>query len=165
MGRKAKKCYWSSIYLYIKGRASASLFAGGGLEIELSGDKLQLIAKGGVSGKIGASAGITGGYKVTNDINGDMSNTTSNLGVGFGEGIIAEAGYKSDGKFIEMSFGGGVGASAEVALIPIDSSFEREGKLEWDVPFNLGKKGGLIPRYYGSPNASEWMNMLSGNGW
>ncbi|MGG1475210.1 RHS repeat-associated core domain-containing protein, partial [Brevibacillus agri] len=151
--------------LYLKGGTSASLFAGGGLEIELSGNKLQFIAKGNVSGKTGASIGVTTGVKMTNDLNNDMSNITGNIGVGFGEGIIAEGGFKTDGKYIELSYGGGVGAAAEVTLIPIDVNFESEGKYEITMPFNLGHRGGLIPKYDGSPSYSEWMNIFRGNGW
>ncbi|WP_432776282.1 RHS repeat-associated core domain-containing protein [Brevibacillus gelatini] len=55
--------------LYLKGGASASLFAGGGLEIELSGNKLQFMAKSNVPGKIGTSVGVTTGVKMTNDLN------------------------------------------------------------------------------------------------
>ncbi|WP_432776283.1 hypothetical protein AAFJ72_04970 [Brevibacillus gelatini] len=104
-------------------------------------------------------------YATLVDLNNDMSNITGNIGVGFGKSIIAEGGFKTDGKYIELSYGGGVGAAAEVTLIPIDANIEIEGKYEIALPFNLGQRGGLIPKYNGSPSYSEWMNMFRGNGW
>jgi hypothetical protein len=151
--------------LYVKGGVSGSLLVGGGLEIELSGDKLQLLAKGNYSGKIGASIGATAGVKVTNDVNGKMSSSAANIGGGIGEVIIAEGGFKTDGKFIELSYGAGVGAAAGVTLIPIDANFESEGKIEIPMPFDLSKQGGLIPKYNGSPTYNEWINMFNGGGW
>ncbi|MEC0307504.1 hypothetical protein P4H67_12165 [Paenibacillus lautus] len=94
-----------------------------------------------------------------------MSSKTTNIGASGGVIFVGEASFKSDSKYVEMSVAGGAGVSAQVMLIPIDGSLEKEYFVEFDVPFNLGKEAQLYPHYVGAPNAEEWINMWNGNGW
>jgi hypothetical protein len=101
----------------------------------------------------------------TGDLTGnDMGYWTTNGGAGIGEGLIAEGTFKTDGKYLELNIGGGVGVAATVYFMPL--SVENDDyTATFNLPFNLGGTPMLYPTYVGSPSAQEWNNMLNGEGW
>lgn len=96
----------------------------------------------------------------------ELDSKQSVLGASVGSGIVAEGSFNTDGKYVEISVGGGVGASAEVYLIPIDPSFEESYNI-FTIPlfFDLSSKLHVGRYYEGAPNVAEWENMLNGEGW
>jgi hypothetical protein len=101
-------------------------------------------------------------------VNGaNMDAKSSNLGATVGELFVLEGTFKTDGKYVEVNYGGGVGVAAEVVMIPIpvEGSLEEEHKIEFQLPFNLGKDTGALPPYEGAPSVQEFDNMLNGRGW
>ncbi|MCM3292507.1 wall-associated protein WapA [Paenibacillus sp. MER 180] len=159
---RIRKTQFVGISAYIKAEAGASLAIGGKLGAEIKDDKIKLYYIS-TYGQGGANISLTGGFSQTNDSTGKMNSWTGNAGASYGAFFLGEASLKSDMKYLEFSVGGGIGAAAEIYLLPI--SGEKEYSATWDLPFNLGKKGAILPSYVGAPSAQEWLDMIGGKGW
>ncbi|MEQ7053044.1 hypothetical protein ABN764_20600 [Paenibacillaceae sp. P-4] len=159
---RIRKTQFVGISAYIKAEAGASLAIGGKLGAEIKDDKIKLYYIS-TYGQGGANISLTGGFSQTNDSTGKMNSWTGNAGASYGAFFLGEASLKSDMKYLEFSVGGGIGAAAEIYLLPI--SGEKEYSATWDLPFNLGKKGAISPSYVGAPSAQEWLDMIGGKGW
>ncbi|MCJ8014565.1 DUF6531 domain-containing protein [Paenibacillus sp. KQZ6P-2] len=150
------------ISAYIKAEAGASIYAGAKIGVEVKNNKIKLYFIPSY-GQAGASATVTGGISLNNDLEGKMSSWTMNEGGAFGALFVGEATLQHDTKYAELHLGGGIGAAAEIYFLPL--SVDKEYAASWDLPFNLGGKAGILPTYKGAPNAQEWLNMLNGEGW
>ncbi|GEM_PF-3002744 len=159
---KIRETQFVGVSAYVKAEAGASFIAGAKIGVEVKDNKIKIYFVPSY-GQAGASATITGGVSVTNDIEGEMGSWTASEGGAFGALLIGEATLKHDDKYVEFSYGGGAGGAAEVYFLPV--SVEKEYAQSWELPFNLGKNGRLLPAYEGAPSAQEWINMLNGDGW